>query len=253
MNPKRLSIDNYEGKRLSSLFFKPVGSIRCTVVVAHGFRGTKENGGRIYSLAAKLVGLGCALLAFDFAGSGESEGEFAGVTLSRQARDLRSVVDWTERKGLKPLVLIGRSFGGSTVLAEASSDDRVGGIALWSTPIFLRETFGAMMPEEYARLEKGWPVTVTDKAGEFNLNPEFAYDIQCHNMVEYLRGLKGRPVLIVHGLQDEIVRPENAEYIYKEAGPQAELHLVKGSDHRFLNSSAVREDLTVDWLQRHFL
>jgi len=253
MNPERLVIRNAEGNRLSALLFVPADERRCTVIAAHGFRGTKENGGRICSLAAKLVSRGCALLAFDFAGSGESEGDFADITLSGQVRDLQAVVDWSDSRGLRPVVLLGRSFGGSTVLAEAAGDERVRGIILWSTPVWLRETFAAIMPAEYRQLEEGNSVWIRDDWGEFRLNPGFARDLAGHDMSQYIKSISRRPVLIIHGQSDEIVKPENAEYIYERVGEQAELHLVEGSDHRFLNSSALREDLTVAWLERYFL
>jgi len=241
------------GNRLAALVFQPDGQARCSVVVAHGFRGSKENAGRIYSLGQKVAERGGYLVAFDFAGSGESEGDFSCVTLSGQARDLRDVIDWVCSRVEAPLVVLGRSFGGSTALVEASGDDRVKGLILWSAPVFVVETFSAMMPEEFEAMKKGMTVSVTDDWGEFSLGPGFAADLFSHNMVEYIRKLKHRPVLVVHGLKDEVVDPENARFLSEALRENGEVHLVEGSDHRFTTSHEIRENLTLAWLERHFL
>lgn len=253
MSWDKVFIPNREGKRLAALVFEPEDRARCLVVAAHGFRGSKENGGRIYSLGQKLAERGGSLVAFDFAGSGESEGDFTQVTLSGQANDLKDVVDWACSRVDKPLVLLGRSFGGSTTLVEASKDERVRGVVLWSTPVFLVETFSAMMPEHFEAMKKGLEVSITDDWGEFRLGPGFAADLYNHNMVEYISGLRDRPVLIVHGLKDEVVSPQNARFLGEALRENAEVHLVEGSDHRFTTSHEIRENLTLAWLERHFL
>jgi alpha/beta superfamily hydrolase len=253
VQPDKLVLNNYEGKKLSSLLFTPSSEVQGVVIAAHGFRGAKENSNRICSLAAKLVPLGLVVLAFDFAGSGESEGDFADLTLTGQSRDLQAVMDWVEAQGWSPIILLGRSFGGSTVLIRAAQDERARGIILWSTPVFLQETFSTTMAEEYHQLEMGKPVIIRDDWGEFRLNPSFVSDINRQDMDQHLKSVSGRPVLIIHGTADEIVKPRNAEYIYNKVGSRAELHLIEGSDHRFVDSTAIREDLTVSWLQRTFL
>lgn len=149
-----ISINNKHGERLAAYLFLPGLKPRFFLIVCHGFRGAKENGGRIYQFANRVNGLGGGLLAFDFSGSGKSEGDFLHMTLTRQADDLRCVIDYLSIHYNLPLVLLGRSFGGSTVIAGGTGE-KVLAYILWSTPVFLTKTFATMIPDEYNNLQAG--------------------------------------------------------------------------------------------------
>lgn len=218
------------------------------MIVAHGFRGRKENSGRIAVFAQRIGELGGIVWAFDFAGSGESEGTFADMTLSRQACDLRAVIEQAVRQYTIPLFVLGRSFGGSTAIAACSGDPRVDGLILWSTPVLLEATFARIMPEAMKRLLNGDPVTVQDGPDIYILGPAFAMDFAEHNFVQYLRRIH-QPVLVVQGIEDTTVLVDNATLIEQNAGGPVDLHLIEGADHRFTNCVSYREDLTLDWIQ----
>lgn len=238
-------------ERLAAYVFLPEDSFKFFLIICHGFRGTKENGGRIFDFAKRLNALGFAVLSFDFSGSGNSDGEFDDVTLSRQVEDLKSVMDYVYGKYQLPLILLGRSFGGSTVLAGAAGDKRVAGYVFWSTPIRLEETFNAILGEDRERIEAGESVRVRDDAGVYQIKPALFNDFAEHRMDEYMNGIKNHPVLIVHGLADEVVDPANARELHSELA-NAELVLVENADHKFLNKSREREDITLQWLIDNF-
>ncbi|HOQ09828.1 MAG TPA: alpha/beta hydrolase [Syntrophomonadaceae bacterium] len=247
---QQITIVNRRQLKLAALLNLPEN---CSglVISCHGFRGAKENRGRIYSLSSKLNSIGLGLLAFDFQGSGQSEGTYHDITLTRQAGDLQDVIDFAARQFNMPLVLLGRSFGGSTVLAGASQDARVTGYIFWSTPVFLKETFAAMDPALAGQLEQGKTITLVDEGGSYQLAPDLLLDFANHNMDEYIKAIGNRPVLIIHGQSDEIVAPENALYLARHLS-DCQLHLVEGADHRFSQHGDQREDLTIDWLVRHW-
>lgn len=249
---QRISIINGRGEKLSAIVFHPSGEPRILVIVCHGFRGGKENGGRIYSFAERLNQLEAAVIAFDFGGSGESEGDFSNMTLSGQADDLKSVIDYSSQLFAVPIILLGRSFGGSTVIVEGAGDERITGYILWSTPIFLEETFAAMMPVEYNLMKAGQAVTICDDFGSYKLGPELAADLSCHDMDRYLQAIGERPVLIIQAEDDELVSLENALYMQKHI-INISLCLVKEAGHRFLEKTAIREDMTIEWLGKLFL
>ena len=181
-------IPNQEGCRLACLLFLPAGQARFQLVVAHGFRGAKENSGRIESFAQKVTTIGGSVLAFDFAGSGESEGSFFEMTLSRQAQDLQAVIEHSLDRDKSPLIALGRSFGGSTALVASAREPRVRGVVLWSAPVFLTETFLQARPQELV-LPTG-SLTVEDDKGTFTLGPDFAKDLLQHDFMECLQALK---------------------------------------------------------------
>lgn len=247
---QQIAINNRNDLKLSALLSIP--SDPCSLVIAcHGFRGAKENGGRINSLSEKLNEIGMGLLAFDFQGSGQSEGQYSNLTLTRQASDLQDVINYAHQRFQLPIIGLGRSFGGSTILAGASQDARIAGYIFWSTTIFLKETFTGLDPVLADKLEKGNTITLTDEGGKYELGPDLFQDFANHNMDDYIRSIGNRPVLIVHGLSDEVVPTKNPKHI-AQLLPQAQLHLLEGADHRFTQHTAHREDLTIGWLASYW-
>lgn len=246
-----LFINNKNGQRLAALIFEPPASGGHMVIICHGFRGGKENSGKLHGFAVRLQELGMGVIAFDFRGSGASDGEFALMTLTSQASDLQTVIDYAHHQYGRPVILLGRSFGGSTVLAGGSGDERVAGYVLWSAPVFLEKTFAQIMAEAYNDLLAGENATINDDAGEYRLQPYLIRDFGQHDMDQYLRGIGTRPVLIIHAEDDETVAAENPLYI-KERLPDSTLYMVDNAGHRFLDKIRLREDLTLEWLKSRF-
>ena len=247
---QHLTINNRDGLKLAALLSLPQ-ECHCLVISCHGFRGAKENSGRIFSFGKKLYQIGIGLLAFDFQGSGESEGQYSSITLTRQAHDLQDVINYAHQQFKLPIIVLGRSFGGSTVLAGASQDSRIVGYIFWSTTVFLKETFAGLDPALASQLEQGKTITITDEGGSYQLDPDLFQDFDNHNMDEYIKAIGHRPVLIIHGEADEVVSPQNAKHI-AQLLPETRLHLVKDADHRFTEHTALREDLTIKWLARYW-
>jgi pimeloyl-ACP methyl ester carboxylesterase len=221
------------------------------VVICHGFRGAKENGGNVFAFAEKLQGLGLGVLAFDFSGSGCSEGDFLHSTLSRQADDLRQVIDYVSAKFSLPIILLGRSFGGSTVLVGGAGDARIAGYIFWSTPVFMQQTFATILTEDYLRLQQGNTVRIMDEAGEYWLHPDLILDFNQHDMDSYLHKIKSIPTLIVHAADDEVVPPSNALHMQDKL-ENSSIFVLDHAGHRFQENIAVRETITVDWLKNTF-
>jgi len=242
-------IENQSGKKLAAYQCLPEADLRLLLVICHGFRGAKENGGRIFTFAERLNKLGIGVVAFDFSGSGQSEGEFSTLTLSRQAADLQSVIDELHARYKLPMVLLGRSFGGTTVIAGGAADERIRAYILWSTPIFLEKTFAAMIPEEYKSLQTGQIAHIHDAAGSYDLGSDFIRDFACHDMEGYLKAMHSKPVLIIHAEDDEIVPAENAVYMANQL-EKSKLFLIEQAGHRFLQKIEQREDLTIKWLEK---
>jgi pimeloyl-ACP methyl ester carboxylesterase len=247
---EKITITNSRNQKLAALVFTSKNA-SYNIIICHGFRGTKLNAGKICGFAARLNEAGLNVIAADFAGSGDSEGDFADVTLSNQANDLESIIEYTWSRCNLPIILLGRSFGGSSVLAGGSNDNRVYGYIFWSTPVMLHDTFSAIITKEYEQLNSGQMITITDETGEFHLKPGFTEDFDRHNMAGYLQAIGNRPVLIIHGQADELVNPDNAAYMNSHLN-NVQMFLVPNADHRFINLTKEREDLTLKWLMQNF-
>lgn len=229
----------------------PGDAIKAMVIACHGFRGGKENGGRIGSLGGKLTAHGFGLLAFDFRGTGESSGSFTDMTVSAQAADLQQVISWVEYTYKVPPIVLGRSLGGSTALTAASNDERLAAMVLWSTPIKVRETFAAILGPLADEMAAGKTITIQDDYSTYQLGSGFWMDLDNHNFERCLQQSGANPLLVIHGEADEIVSLNNA-MIVKKAVPSAQLITVPGADHKFISGWELRENLTVAWLNYLF-
>lgn len=248
---KEILIETLDGMKLAAYVWGPGGQDKHMVVICHGFRGTKENGGKLFGFADKLRNTGLGVVAFDFRGSGKSDGEFSSVTLSRQGEDVQAVIDFIHREYGSRVILLGRSMGGSSVLAGASADKRVDGYVFWSTPVFMHQAFATIMGADYERLRAGDSIYFRDDGGQFRLNPDVIADFDCHDMEQHVRNIGARPTLIIQARDDDAVSSENGQYLHRNL-PNSQLAMFDQAGHRFLELTAEREDLTIEWLRQHF-
>lgn len=234
---------------LAGLVFHPARPARGAIIVCHGFRGAKENSGYLQPFARRLNQLSLMVVAFDFTGCGQSEGQFADLTLQRQARDLVSVAGYTRQSFGLPISLLGRSMGGSTIIAAAPQLDDIEAYVLWSTPFRLQETLRGMLGDDYHQLHAGKAVTLQDEGGFYQLNPGLVQGMSQDLLITGLQVMRHRPVLVVHGLEDETVSCDQAEDIGQQL-PQAQVVLVPEANHRFEGRIQERDDVTIAWLQK---
>lgn len=247
---KKISINKKDGRILAGLLTLPVNP-QYLLIICHGFLGAKENRGKIFPFAGKLKEKGLGVLAFDFTGAGESSGQFASVTVSRQVNDLETVISYAEAEYKLPIILLGRSFGGSTIIGLPQSPDSVAGYILWSTPIDLVKTFSTILAAQYVQLEAGIPVTITEMDNVYELKPDLVADFKNINLKQSLKALEFKPVLICHGLADEVVDYQNAVYMHEKL-PKSTLRLIAGADHSFTDFTHLREEITLEWLETNF-
>ena len=68
--------------------------------------------------------------------------------------------------------------------------------------------------------------------------------------IRYVAGIAPRPLLLVHGSQDETVEVSHAHKLYDRAGEPKQLIVVDGAGHRLRqNNRAVAT--VIDWLKSH--
>ena len=117
------------------------------LIMAHGFRGSMEGGGRAAYLS-QMASMFVNVLRFNFTGR---------QILSHQIAELEAVLDFALKKYNNPrLFLLGRSMGGAASLVTASRRSEIAGLALWATPNDLHATFkNALGDENYSRLKGG--------------------------------------------------------------------------------------------------
>lgn len=202
------------------------------VIVCHGFTGSKEGGGRALEMGDALAKRGFSTLLFDFAGCGESDGSWADLTLSGQVSDLGAIVRFSRNAGYNRIILTGRSFGGSTVLAYAAEDRDIDSVCTWAAVARLEPLFNKYMGD---RLEgpAEETLTIAGEEGPLELKRKFFIDLKKFNITACAAKVAPRSLLVIHGSADEAVPCSDAELIYKSALEPKKLIIIEEANHRF--------------------
>ena len=219
---------------------------RKVLVMAHGFRGSMEGGGRAAKLAEEISETTCSVVRFNFSWC---------TSLSNQVLELKCVLDYV-RETMQPekLFLLGRSFGGATCIVTACSGEeyRPDGMVLWSAPNSLKKTFIQVLGEEqYANTLKGEPVLLADERGRDEIPAAFVTDLLKYNIGALLKRWKNGSLLIIHGEKDSIVSPDQAKENYDLAGGDKQLHYMEGDNHHLDLRYKEAGDLVKTWLEEN--
>ena len=196
------------------------------LLMAHGFRGSMDGGGRASQLAEEISESLCTVVRFNFTWC---------TGISNQVAELKAVMDYV-RETLNPekLFLLGRSFGGATCIITACGDEkyRPDGMVLWSAPNSLQKTFIQVLGEDsFNRALQGEAVVLDDERGKDVIPAAFVRDLLKYDLGKLLCNWQAGPLLIIHGEKDCIVSPEQAEQNFSLAGGVKELHYMPGDDH----------------------
>lgn len=189
-------------------------------------------GGKAQALDAWAARTGRALLRLDYAGCGESEGEFEDGTLASWRDDARLAIDTHAPDG--PLLLVGSSMGGwlALLLAQDLGERVTGLVGIAAAPDFTDWGFDAMQKATIRR--DGRLVEPTDYGDEPVLTTYGFW-----HSGESLRVLDGpiaidAPVRLLQGQADPDVPWQTALRIAERVrSADVQTILVKDGDHRF--------------------
>jgi putative redox protein len=211
-----------------------------TVVMCHGFRGSKDGGGRAVKLAERIADLGLNVIRFDFT-------PYSNLTC--QVREIADVVRYVRSNLSNGIILLGRSMGGSAALAYAAGKPDLAALCLWAAPWNLKETFRLALGEHYDQLAAGTSVTLQDEYGCATLSPDLIKDFDCFDLLADVRRISHLPLLQVHGTADSIVPVCQAEEIHRVADGKKKLVLIEGGDHQFLQHAEQASEAVISWLK----
>jgi uncharacterized protein len=219
------------------------------IIVCHGFTGSKEGSGQAVAMGNELALLGFSTLLFDFAGCGESEGNWEDLTLTGQIDDLGSVVEWSRLQGYKQIILTGRSFGGSTIIGYAARDKDINAVCTWAAVARPDKLFSHFIKgrESGAADEL---LTIESDEAPLKLRRAFFNDLNRHDLPGCAATIAPRKLLVIHGSADQSVPCADAELIYQSALEPKEMVIIDGADHRFSSHTNQVWALFFDWLKR---
>ena len=220
------------------------------VIVCHGFTGTRFEPHRIFvKLSLLLEGSGIASLRFDFFGSGESDGNHEGVTVSREVDDALAAVRFVEQLACVDsarLAILGLSLGGLVAALCAEKVRTFRGVCLWAPVADAHELWTSRLTSTARKSlsRRGW----TDNGGN-KVGNDFVQELGSFKPVSAL-SKANVPVLVLHGSQDTVV-PVDHGRAYHNACPGSTFIEVAKADHTFNSVAAEKRVLekSIEWLK----
>jgi fermentation-respiration switch protein FrsA (DUF1100 family) len=243
-----------DGLRIVGQLYLPGGSASPSVVcICHGIpadapaANTKIKDRGYAGLAENICREGFTVLIFNFRGTGGSQGNF---DILGWTYDLRAALDYL---GSLPgvsgssLSLLGFSGGAAVAVCVAALDERVSAVAACACPAdfdsLVTESGQSQSIINHCRgigiiRDRGFPPSTKDWLDSFRrVRP-----------IDYVAQISPRPLLLVHGSQDEVVAVSHGRKIYAQAGEPKELVIIEGAGHR-LRQNEQAMVVVINWLK----
>jgi len=238
-----------DGLKLRRYFAQPAGrtSRLPGLVLCHGFPvgplDARQSAGTFPELIDRIANeMGFAALTFTFRGCGESAGDFS---LAGWQADLRAAVDHlVDLAAPGGIWLVGTSTGGSLSLCQAADDDRVQGVAALSP----RADFDDWAGQPRRFLEHAREIGAVRDPSFPKQWDAWARELGSVRPLDAARRLAPRPLLVIHGDDDDAVPASDARQLAGAHG-SAELRIITGAGHRLRHDPRAIAVL-LGWLDR---
>lgn len=229
-----------DGLRMAGQLCLPEGQVLSpTVCICHGIpndapAANTEIKDRGYAgLAENICREGFTVLIFNFRGTGGSQGNF---DILGWTHDLRAAVDYLStlpEVGGSRLYLLGFSGGAAVSVYVAARDDRISSVAVCACPAEFESLIADID-------EGGESPPIIDHFRKVGIIRDRDFPPSSRNWldsfrevrpIDYVSRISPRPLLLVHGSQDEMVPVSHARELYAQAGEPRQLVIIDGAGH----------------------
>lgn len=238
----------------------PEGGARAYALVAHCFTCSKDlkSAGAI---CRELTARGIAALRFDFAGIGESSGEFGDTDFSGNVADLVAAADFLRRERQAPALLLGHSLGGTAMLAAAAHIPEAVAVATIGAPAdtrHIRDQLAARLTAGDAGdggdTGDGGDGVLLDLGGPrlVRIRRQLLEDLGADHMSGVVAHLR-KALLIFHSPADRVVGIEHAERLFREARHPKSFVSLDTADHLLSEPRDARQvgAVLAAWAERY--
>lgn len=219
------------------------------VIMCHGYGGDKlGNQKRVFVKAARYFSKnGISALRFDFLGCGDSEGDLIELTVSKQIVNLQDAITFLEKNvevDSTRIGVMGWSRGSAICMLTATVDNRIKCVVSWAGESDFKDTWPNQILKEvkkrgiYKSFWYGYSITKASYTDEMK-----------HDILKAVKKMK-RPVLVIHGTNDDNVVLNQGENLYKAASKPKKIFVVKNADHSFNGFEGVVIKQTFLWFKR---
>ena len=233
------------------LYLPADGTSYPTVCVCHGIPAQPPDpSDRGYPLLAeRICHQGFAVFIFNFRGTGASGGNF---DILGWTRDLRGVIDYLSTLSevdRTRLGLLGFSGGAAVSICVAAQDKRASFVVACACPA-----------EFTAFIEGNDPQSIVDHFRSIGAirDKDFPYSVEewldgfrLVRPVQYVAEIAPRPLLLVHGNQDEVVEVSHAYKLHDRAGEPEQIVIIDGAEHRLRQNDEAMA-VVIDWLKSRY-
>ena len=233
MPTQRITFPSHSGETLSARLDLPAGAHLATAIFAHCFTCGKDIPAA-RRIAARLAGMGIAVLRFDFTGLGHSEGEFANTSFTSNVDDLVAAATYLTSTGMAPTLLIGHSLGGAAVLKSANKIIGINAFATLGAPFdpgHVTHNFADAVPQI---LQEG-AAEVCLGGRPFVIGKDFIQDVADAELTTAVANLNAA-LLVMHAPLDSIVSVDNASEIFMAAKHPKSFVTLDDADHLITRS-----------------
>ena len=193
-----------------------------TIVGSTGHRGVKSD---LLGIGSSLWRAGNNVLLFDFRGCGESDPAPLSVGF-HELGDLRAALAFArDRSPAAPLGLIGYSMGAAVSIMVAVDDPTVRAVVADSS----YAAIGDVIAAAYRR--RRMPVVPLLAASDRYNGWRYGYRFGALRPIDAVARLAPRPILIIHGEEDDLTPAEHARRLYAAAREPKELWIVPDTSH----------------------
>lgn len=195
------------------------------IVIVHGIWANKQ---AILPAAVMLSEVGYHILMIDLRGHGLSEGEKLSYGYY-EALDVQASVDYLlVQPGVEKVGLMGYSLGGAAVVRATAVDERIQALVVESSFSSLSDA----VDDSFSRHTglPSWPFApLLVKAAE----KELGLTVDQVDSTHALATMSPRPVLIIHGSDDDLFPVRHAYKMYEMAQEPKDLWIIEGLKHDY--------------------
>lgn len=211
-----VSFTTEDGVRIAGWWLEAPGS-ESVVVVAHGHKGSKAD---MLGIGPGLHRHGHSVLLFDFRGSSDSGDGPLSLGFHEQ-RDLTAAIDFAARR--RPdarIAVVGFSGGAATAILTGARDPRI--------EAFVLDSPFATLTDVVAQAFRGHRVPAAPFVPFIAAATKLLHGYRLRDVrpIDAIAELPPRPILLLHGTNDEIIPYQHALGLREAAGGEEAVEFV---------------------------